>query len=284
MNAARAAGYRSAGTIEGLLTADGDYFFMEMNTRIQVEHTVTELVTGLDLVREQILIAQGEPLSLRQEDVALRGHAIECRINAEDVGKGFLPAPGLITAYEEPSGPGVRVDSGVRAGDEISGLYDPMIAKLIVHDTDRETARRRMLRALGEFRIEGPPTLIGFHAALLTEPCFVDGGTCHGLVESEELAQRAEEMTDLFSHQATTIASRPDGARRVSGWSPSRSTGVRSTSACTRRSRPGRRSAAVGASALQLGPATARGRSRARCRAPSSRCSSTTATRSRPVT
>ena len=191
VNAARAAGYRSAGTVEGLLTAEGDYFFMEMNTRIQVEHTVTELVTGLDLVREQILIAQGEPLSLRQEDVALRGHAIECRINAEDVGKGFLPAPGVITAYEEPSGPGVRVDSGVRAGDEISGLYDPMIAKLIVHDTDRETARRRMLRALAEFRIDGPPTLIGFHAALLTEPCFVDGGTCHGLVESEQLAQRA---------------------------------------------------------------------------------------------
>ena len=148
---------------------------MEMNTRIQVEHTVTELVTGLDLVREQILIAQGEPLSVRQEDVSLRGHAIECRINAEDVGKGFLPAPGLITAYEEPSGPGVRVDSGVRAGDEISGLYDPMIAKLIVHDTNRETARRRMLRALAEFRIEGPPTLLGFHAALLSEPCFIAG-------------------------------------------------------------------------------------------------------------
>ncbi len=210
VNAARAAGYRSAGTIEGLLTATGEYFFMEMNTRIQVEHTVTELVTGIDLVREQILIAQGEPLSVQQEDVSLRGHAIECRINAEDVGKGFLPAPGLITAYEEPSGPGVRVDSGVRAGDEISGLYDPMIAKLIVHDTNRETARKRMLRALAEFRIEGPPTLIGFHAALLTEPCFIDGGTCHGLVESEELAQRAEEMTQAFSHQ-TTVSSGADG-------------------------------------------------------------------------
>ena len=184
---------------------------MEMNTRIQVEHTVTELVTGLDLVREQILIAQGEPISVRQEDVSLRGHAIECRINAEDVGKGFLPAPGLITAYEEPSGPGVRVDSGVRAGDEISGLYDPMIAKLIVHDTNRETARRRMLRALAEFRIEGPPTLLGFHAALLSEPCFIAGETCHGLVESEELAQRAEEMTESFSHRTTTIVGGPDG-------------------------------------------------------------------------
>jgi acetyl-CoA/propionyl-CoA carboxylase biotin carboxyl carrier protein len=213
VNAARAAGYRSAGTIEGLLTAKGEYFFMEMNTRIQVEHTVTELVTGLDLVREQILVAQGEPLSLRQEDVLLRGHAIECRINAEDVSKGFLPAPGLITAYEEPSGPGVRVDSGVRAGDEISGLYDPMIAKLIVHDTNRETARRKMLRALAEFRIEGPPTLLGFHAALLTEPCFIDGEACHGLVESKELAQRADEMTETFSHKATTLAGGSDGTQ-----------------------------------------------------------------------
>jgi acetyl-CoA/propionyl-CoA carboxylase biotin carboxyl carrier protein len=211
VDAARAAGYRSAGTIEGLLTATGEYFFMEMNTRIQVEHTVTELVTGLDLVREQILVAQGEPLSLCQEDVTLRGHAIECRINAEDVGRGFLPAPGLITAYEEPAGPGVRVDSGVRAGDEISGLYDPMIAKLIVHDTNRETARRRMLRALAEFRIEGPPTLLGFHQALLTEPRFIEGDPCHGLVESEELAQRAQEMTDLFSHRATTILGGSDG-------------------------------------------------------------------------
>ena len=173
VDAARAAGYRSAGTIEGLLTREGDYFFMEMNTRIQVEHTVTELVTGLDLVREQVLVAAGEPLSVRQEDVVLRGHAIECRINAEDVGKGFLPAPGRITAYREPSGPGVRVDSGIEAGDEVSELYDPMIAKLIVHDVDRERAIARMLRALAEFELEGPPTLLGFHRALLEHPCFV---------------------------------------------------------------------------------------------------------------
>ncbi len=195
VNAARAAGYRSAGTVEGLLTPEGDYFFMEMNTRIQVEHTVTELVTGLDLVREQVLIAAGEPLSLRQEDVRLRGHAIECRINAEDVGQGFLPAPGVITAYREPAGPGVRVDSGVVAGSEISGLYDPMIAKLIVHGVDREHARLRMLRALGEFAIEGPPTLVGFHRALLSHPCFIAGETCHGVTESSELAEQAEAFT-----------------------------------------------------------------------------------------
>ena len=195
VDAARAAGYRSAGTIEGLLTADGSYYFMEMNTRIQVEHTVTEEVTGIDLVREQVRIAAGEPLSVRQEDVVLRGHAIECRINAEDVASGFLPAPGRITAYREPAGPGVRVDSGVVAGSEISGLYDPMIAKLIVRGGDREHARMRMLRALDEFEIGGLPTLLGFHRALLSHPEFIAGGTGHGLVESEELAARAAALT-----------------------------------------------------------------------------------------
>jgi acetyl-CoA/propionyl-CoA carboxylase biotin carboxyl carrier protein len=208
VEAARAVGYRSAGTIEGLLDPEGAYFFLEMNTRIQVEHTVTELVTGLDLIREQVLVAAGEPLSLRQEDVLLRGHAIECRINAEDPSGGFLPSPGRITGYREPAGPGVRVDSGVTAGSEVSELYDPMIAKLIVHDVDREHARRRMLRALAEFRVEGVKTLVGFHRALLDHPCFVAAQTCHGLVESEELAQRAEE----FSHRTTeTVAVPPDG-------------------------------------------------------------------------
>ncbi|HEV8688204.1 MAG TPA: biotin carboxylase N-terminal domain-containing protein, partial [Gaiellaceae bacterium] len=194
VDAARAVGYRSAGTIEGLLTREGEYFFLEMNTRIQVEHTITELVTGLDLVREQVLIATGEPLSVRQEDVRLHGHAIECRINAEDVSRGFLPAPGRITHYREPAGPGVRVDSGVVEGSEISPLYDPMIAKLVVHDVDRQHARRRMLRALEEFEIGGVPTLLGFHRALLEHPCFVEGATCHGIVESEQLARRAAEF------------------------------------------------------------------------------------------
>jgi acetyl-CoA/propionyl-CoA/long-chain acyl-CoA carboxylase, biotin carboxylase, biotin carboxyl carrier protein len=211
VEAARAAAYRGAGTIEGLLTHEGEYFFLEMNTRIQVEHTVTELVTGLDLVREQVLVAAGRPLSFTQKDVVLRGHAIECRINAEDVTKGFLPAPGRITAYREPAGPGVRVDSGVRAGDEISGLYDPLLAKLVVHDTDREAARRRMLRALAEFVIDGPPTLLGFHRALLEHQCFVDGTTCAGVAESEELAQRAEELSEQLSQQTTMVAPSADG-------------------------------------------------------------------------
>src|SRR5437016_11854970 len=141
-----------------------------MTTRIQVEHTVTELATGLDLVREQVLIAAGNPLSVRQEDVRIAGHAIECRINAEDVGNGFLPAPGTITVYREPAGPGVRVDSGVVAGSEISALYDPMIAKLVVHGVDREHARRRMLRALDEFAIDVGEVLVGFLNVLRTAP------------------------------------------------------------------------------------------------------------------
>jgi acetyl-CoA/propionyl-CoA carboxylase, biotin carboxylase, biotin carboxyl carrier protein len=184
VDAARAVGYRGAGTIEGLLDRDGNYYFLEMNTRIQVEHTVTEMVTGMDLVREQILVAAGEPLSFAQQDVRFSGHAIECRINAEDAAGGFLPAPGTITGYREPAGPGVRVDSGVTAGSEVVGLYDPLVAKLVVWDTDRERARRRMLRALGEYAIEGVPTLIGFHRALLEHPCFVAGETCFDLVET----------------------------------------------------------------------------------------------------
>ncbi len=191
VEAALAAGYVSAGTIEGLLTADGDYFFMEMNTRIQVEHTVTEMVTGLDLVREQVLIALGEPLSFTQEQVSLRGHAIECRINAEDASRGFLPAPGLVTAYREPGGPGVRVDSGVDAGREVVAAYDPMVSKLVVHGVNREHARRRMLRALGEYVIEGPTTLIPFHTALLSHECFIRGETCVGVVESLDLDGKA---------------------------------------------------------------------------------------------
>ena len=210
VDAATAVGYRSAGTIEGLLDRDGNYFFLEMNTRIQVEHTVTELVTGLDLVREQVLIAAGEPLSLRQDDIRLTGHAIECRINAEDPSNGFLPSPGRIASYREPAGPGVRVDSGVTAGSEVVGLYDPLIAKVVVHGVDREHARRRMLRALGEYQIGGVTTLLGFHQALLEHACFVEAKTCHGVVESKELAERAEQL----SHSQTTVAASPDGKLR----------------------------------------------------------------------
>ncbi len=211
VDAARAVRYGSAGTIEGLLSREGEYFFLEMNTRIQVEHTVTELATGLDLVREQVLIAAGEPLSLSQEDVRLAGHSIECRINAEDPSNGFLPSPGRITSYREPAGPGVRVDSGVTVGSVVPDLYDPLVAKLIVYDVDRDHARRRMLRALEEFEIGGITTLVGFHRALLTNPCFVAGETCHGIVESEELATEAERL----SHLTTTVAAASDGTLRA---------------------------------------------------------------------
>src|SRR5205823_5312672 len=166
VNAARAVGYVGAGTIEGLLAvspeaasngsgAEAEYFFLEMNTRVQVEHCVTEMTTGIDIVKEGIRAAAGQPLSIAQEDVVLRGHAIECRINAEDASKNFAPAPGRITSYREPAGPGVRVDSGVEPGSEISPMYDPIIAKLIVWDVDREQATARMIRALREYEIGG---------------------------------------------------------------------------------------------------------------------------------
>ena len=184
-DAARAVDYRGAGTIEGLLQ-DGEYFFLEMNTRIQVEHTITEAVTGLDLVREQVRVAAGEPLSIAQEQVAPRGHAFECRINAEDAARNFAPAPGTVTRYREPSGPGVRVDSGVLAGSEITPLYDPMVAKLIVWDVDRELATRRMARALDEFDIDGVRTLIPFHKAIMASEQWARAETCRDLVEDRD--------------------------------------------------------------------------------------------------
>ena len=195
VEAARAVGYVGAGTIEGLLaTHDGggagkgksgepEYFFLEMNTRVQVEHCVTEMTTGVDIVKEGIRAAAGEPLSVSQSDVQLRGHAIECRINAEDASKNFAPAPGRIAAYREPAGPGVRVDSGVSAGSEVTPMYDPMVAKLIVWDADRAQATGRMLRALDEFEIEGLKTLIPFHRALLQSEQWRRGETCRDLLE-----------------------------------------------------------------------------------------------------
>ena len=181
-DAAAAVKYTGAGTIEGLLQ-EGEYFFLEMNTRVQVEHCVTEMVTGIDIVKEGIRVAAGEPLSISQDDVVLRGHAIECRINAEDASKNFAPAPGTIGEYREPSGPGVRVDSGVTTGSEISPMYDPMVAKLIVWDVDREQATARMVRALSEYEIENLKTLIPFHTAILQTRQWHDAETCRDLIE-----------------------------------------------------------------------------------------------------
>ena len=157
-----------------------------MNTRVQVEHCVTEMVTGIDIVKEGIRVAAGEPLSYSQEDVVLRGHAIECRINAEDASKNFAPAPGRIGSYREPAGPGVRVDSGVGPGSEVSPMYDPMFAKLIVWDVDREQATKRMLRALSEFEIGDLKTLLPFHQALLQTPQWANAETCRDLVEDRQ--------------------------------------------------------------------------------------------------
>jgi acetyl-CoA/propionyl-CoA carboxylase biotin carboxyl carrier protein len=190
VEAARAVDYVGAGTIEGLLASKEDgsaeYFFLEMNTRVQVEHCVTEMTTGVDIVKEGIRAAAGEELAFAQEDVTLRGHAIECRINAEDASKNFAPAPGKIGAYSEPKGPGVRVDSGVGAYGEVSPMYDPMVAKLIVWDVDRAQATRRMLRALEEYEIEDLKTLIPFHKALLETEQWAKGETCRDLLEDKE--------------------------------------------------------------------------------------------------
>ena len=166
-------GYRGAGTIE-FLWEDGEFYFIEMNTRLQVEHPVTEMITGLDLVREQIRVAEGHPLTLRQQDVQFRGHAIECRINAEDP-RTFAPSPGTVKMYHAPGGMHVRVDSGLYQGYKVPPYYDSMIAKLIVYGTTREGALRRLRRALNEFVIEGMKTTIPLHKALLDDPEFQKG-------------------------------------------------------------------------------------------------------------
>ena len=170
---AKEAGYTNAGTVEGIVDEDGNYYFLEMNTRLQVEHTVTEMVTGLDLVALQIAIAHGERIDL--SGVRPQGHSIQCRMNAEDPSRNFLPGPGRITGYREPGGPFVRVDSGVREGKEIPADYDSMFAKVIVSAEDRDHARRRMLRALDEYRVEGVPTTIPLHRWVLDTPDFRAG-------------------------------------------------------------------------------------------------------------
>jgi len=175
IRAAKAVNYNNAGTVEFLLDRNGEYYFMEMNTRIQVEHPITEMITGIDLVKEQIKIAAGEKLSFSQEDIKINGHSIECRINAENVEKGFMPSPGKITELYVPGGPNVRVDSAVYSGYNIPPYYDSMIAKLIVYGKDREEAIYRMRRALGEFIIEGVNTNIDFQFELISSDEFIKG-------------------------------------------------------------------------------------------------------------
>jgi len=187
-------GYRNAGTMEFLYDQDGSFYFMEMNTRIQVEHPVTEEVTGIDLVKEQILVAAGEPMSFRQQDVVWNGHAIECRINAEDFEHGFRPSPGRVTYWYRPGGPGLRVDSHVYAGYVIPPYYDSMIGKLIAHGKDRAEAIRRMQIALEEMIVEGIQTTIPFHRLALASDRFRRGDLSTRFVE-ELLKERAPSAT-----------------------------------------------------------------------------------------
>jgi len=189
-------GYTSAGTVEFLLDADGAFYFMEMNTRIQVEHPVTEMVTGIDLVKEQIRVASGEPLSFSQDDVRISGHAIECRINAEDPTRKFAPVPGKITMFHPPGGPGVRLDTHMYGDYVVGPHYDSLLAKIICHGKDREEAIARMIRALKELVVEGIPTSTPFHLCVLSDPIFLDGkATTHYIEErSEELQTRLQAM------------------------------------------------------------------------------------------
>lgn len=175
VQAAKAVNYESAGTIEFLLDDSGEFFFMEMNTRIQVEHPVSELISGVDLIREQIMVAAGEALSVAQEDILFRGHAIECRINAEDPIRGFLPCPGTITHLHLPGGNGVRIDTAIYEGYQIPPNYDSMLVKVITYDRDRKTALRKMIRALDEMEIEGVETNLEFQYDILHQKDFQEG-------------------------------------------------------------------------------------------------------------
>ena len=185
--AARSINYEGAGTVEFLLDRSGGFYFMEMNTRIQVEHPVTEMVTGIDLIAEQLRIAGGEPISVRQEDIRMNGHAIECRINAEDAQHNFRPAPGRITGWLPPGGPGVRVDSHVYTGYDIPPFYDSLIGKLIIWAPNRPAALKRMKRALNECAITGIPTTVDFHLRMLDRPEFQRGDVHTKFVEEEML-------------------------------------------------------------------------------------------------
>ncbi|MBI4838958.1 MAG: hypothetical protein HY806_07450 [Nitrospirae bacterium] len=186
IKAARAMKYRNAGTVEFIVDNEGNIYFMEINTRIQVEHPVTEMVTGLDIIKEQIKLAAGEPLSIKQHDVKFSGHSIECRVNAEDPER-FVPSPGRIMLFIPPGGPGVRVDTAAYCGWTVPAHYDSLIAKLIVHGKNREEAIMRMRRALDEFVIEGIKTTIPFHKNILNNPDFLNGNFNTGFLEKNSL-------------------------------------------------------------------------------------------------
>lgn len=193
VKAAKAAGYSNAGTVEFLLDKDNNFYFIEMNARIQVEHPVTELITGIDIIKEQIKIASGRRLEYSQEDIEINGAAIECRVNAEDPEKDFRPSPGKINKYIIPGGYGVRIDSGVYTGDLISPYYDSMVAKLLVWGRDRKEAINRMKRSLFEFKVEGIKTTIPFYLQILNNPYFVEGEFSTHFIENHLRTKEEEE-------------------------------------------------------------------------------------------
>jgi acetyl/propionyl-CoA carboxylase alpha subunit len=192
---ARAVGYISAGTLEFMVTPDGRYYFLEMNTRLQVEHPITELVTGLDLAAWQIRLAAGEPLSFSQEQVSQRGHALECRVYAEDAANNFMPSIGEITFYRRPAGPGVRVDDGINAGTSVSPYYDPMLAKVITWGADRPEAIRKMARALQDTVLLGVTTNIPYLLAILSHPTFLEGQTTTSFIAEHMVGWQPEPDT-----------------------------------------------------------------------------------------
>ena len=208
-----AAGYRNAGTVEFLVDAERRFYFLEVNTRLQVEHPVTECVTGLDLVREQLRLAAGEPLGYAQDDVTARGWSIECRISAEDPAANFQPSPGRITAWRPPAGPWVRVDSGVYEGADVPLHYDPLMAKLIVWGRDRGEAIRRMAGALAEFGVAGVRTTIPFHLAVVRDPDFVAGRFSTAFVERRSAT--AAPRPDPTRRRAVLVAAALHAARRA---------------------------------------------------------------------
>jgi acetyl-CoA/propionyl-CoA/long-chain acyl-CoA carboxylase, biotin carboxylase, biotin carboxyl carrier protein len=221
-----ACGYVNAGTVEFLVDRNGGFFFLEVNARLQVEHTITEEVLGLDLVAAQLRIAAGDPLGFDPEDIAPRGHAIQCRINAEDPTRGFLPHPGRLAVYREPGGPGVRIDSGFSQGDAIPDAYDSLVAKAVAWAPTREEARRKMVRLLDEFEIEGVPTTIPAHRLLLEHPEFIDGSYSTATVEAgalDGLGPQAEPSTVAVEVPVLMVDGGP-----VRLWNPAIATSVSS--------------------------------------------------------
>ena len=200
-----ASAYTNAGTVEFLYSA-GQYYFMEMNTRLQVEHTITECVTGVDIVKQQLAIAAGESLPFEQGDLSIRGHAIECRINAEDPLNNFSADPGKIIRYRSPGGPGIRIDSGIHMGYTISPIYDSMIAKLCAWDSTRKDTIKRMRRAISEYIILGVKTTLPLHLAIMNNPQFVEGATHTHFLQDEQILNSLERYTRDEETRMQTLA------------------------------------------------------------------------------